>query len=64
MDSPSTLVRQLLAMMLFVLAACASEPVGHKDLLDFLNDGATSRADVLVKLGEPVARYESGLILA
>ena len=64
MDSPSTLVRQVVAIVLLLLAACASEPVGHKDLLDFLSDGATRREDVQLKLGEPIARYESDRILA
>jgi hypothetical protein len=47
-----------------LLAACALAPVGHKDLLDFLNDGITHREEVQLKLGEPSAQYECSRIQA
>ncbi len=53
-----------LAMVCLLLAACASAPEGHKDVLDFLNDGVTRREDVLLKLGAPTAQYEDSRILA
>jgi hypothetical protein len=60
----STVARNLLAIVLLVLAGCALEPLGHKDLLDFLSDGVTRREDVQLKLGEPSSRYGSSKILA
>lgn len=47
-----------------MLAACATEPVGHKNLLEFLTDGVTRRDDILGELGVPSARYERSQILA
>jgi hypothetical protein len=47
-----------------VLAACSTPPIGHRDLLNFLRDGATRRDDVYLHLGEPSARYEDSGILA
>ncbi|HSM28212.1 MAG TPA: hypothetical protein VK855_08940 [Thioalkalivibrio sp.] len=46
------------------IVACASAPVGRKDLLIFLQDGQTSRQEVYLALGEPSAVFESGRILA
>ncbi|MDN0084653.1 hypothetical protein QU487_18115 [Crenobacter sp. SG2305] len=51
-------------MICLALAACAIQPTGRKDLLDFLSDGVTRRDDALLKLGEPSAKYESSRILA
>lgn len=56
--------RRLLAAICLFLVACATTPVGNKNLLDFLNDGVTRREDVHLKLGEPSAQYESSRILA
>lgn len=58
------LLRRLLAAAGLVLAACATEPTGRADLLDFLHDGATPRDEVYLHLGEPSAQYENGRILA
>jgi len=51
------------ALLVFVLAACSTPPVGHQDLLAFLSDGLTRREDVLLKLGEPSARFEEARIV-
>lgn len=51
-------------LVLFALAGCAANPRGEADLLGFLQDGATRREDVYLRLGEPNAHYESGRILA
>jgi hypothetical protein len=51
------------ALACLLLAACSTAPIGHKDLLDFLNDGVTRRDDVYLKLGEPSARFEDLRIL-
>lgn len=47
-----------------MLVACATAPIGRKDLLDFLNDGVTLRDDVRLNLGEPSAEYEGSRVLA
>lgn len=57
-------VLRSLAAVCFLLAACASQPIGHKDMLDFLSDGTTRREEVQLKLGEPSAQYESSRMLA
>ena len=41
-----------LAIATLLLAACASEPVGQKDLLAFLTDGKTTRVEVEQRLGQ------------
>jgi hypothetical protein len=64
MNSIPNLIRTQLAIVCLLLAACASAPVGHKDLLDFLNDGVTRREEVQLKLGLPSAQYEGSRILA
>lgn len=46
------------------IGACASPPVGQKDLLAFLEPGASSREEVVQRLGTPDALYEGGLIVA
>lgn len=59
------LARCVAAGGLALLAACASPPPhGRVDLLDFLQDGTTRRADVQLRLGEPAAMFEGERILA
>lgn len=53
-----------IALICVALAACATAPVGRKDLLEFLTDGATRREDVQLKLGEPAAQYDGLRVLA
>ena len=45
------------------LAGCASAPVGQGNLLEFIQDGQTTKEDVLLKLGEPNAMFENARIL-
>jgi hypothetical protein len=46
-------------LFLFVLAGCATtNHVYNKDLLSFLEDGKTSRDEVLLKLGNPSSKFE------
>jgi hypothetical protein len=47
-----------------VISACASPPVGQKDLLAFLEREPRTRADVIQRLGAPAASYEGGRIVA
>lgn len=60
----TTLSRRILLTICLVFAACATQPTGREDLLDFLSDGVTRRDYALLKLGEPSAKYESSRILA
>jgi hypothetical protein len=57
-------LRRSIVVVCLVFAACATAPVGRRDLLDFLDDGATLREDVHLHLGEPSARYEGSRIYA
>ena len=57
-------LRKSLVIVCSLLAACATEPMGQKDLLDFLTVGVTRREDVHLKLGEPSGQYEGSRILA
>jgi hypothetical protein len=58
------LLRASALLLVLVLTACATEPVGRPDLLNFLNDGVTRREDVHLQLGEPSTMYEGSRILA
>lgn len=49
-----------------LLVACASEPVGKKDLLAFLTDGKTTRVEVEQHLGQRPSNaptFENGRIV-
>ena len=54
-----------LPLSILLLAGCATVPEtrGRADLLDFLVDGQTTRAEVLLKLGQPSAKFETEKIL-
>ncbi len=52
------------ALAVLQLAGCASPPAGRKDLLEFLHDGSTTRAQVELALGEPNAQFENSRVLA
>lgn len=60
----SSLFSRFLALLtiICILPGCASN-LGHKDLLDFLNDGTTRTEEVYKKLGQPTGRYEDSRIL-
>lgn len=45
------------------LTGCATETIGNKQLLDFLQDGKTSREEVILHLAEPSATFEGGRIV-
>ena len=49
--------------LIMVLEGCATQPIGNKQLLDFLNDGKTTREEVLLHLAEPSATFEGGRIV-
>lgn len=51
-------------LTVFLLIGCVGlKTQGSSTLLEFINDGQTSRTDVILKLGEPSASLESGRIL-
>lgn len=53
----------LMAGLLALLSACASTPpIGKHDLLDFLQDGRTTKEEVFLRLAEPSATFEDGRI--
>lgn len=52
----------LMAGLLALLSACASTPIGKHDLLDFLQDGKTTKEEVFLHLAEPSSTYEDGRI--
>ena len=54
-----------LSLLLVLLAGCATAPErkASVDLLDFLVDGQTPRAVILLKLGQPSAKFEAEKIL-
>jgi hypothetical protein len=54
----------LILCLSLLLAGCATTPLqGRADLLNFLADGQTTRADVIVALGQPSARFESDKVI-
>lgn len=46
-----------------VIYACASQPVGHRDLLTFLDSDLVTRDDVYSHLGGPSAKYEQSRVV-
>lgn len=60
---PMAFKRLGIIVLLAALAGCASEPIGKKDLLDFLHDGVTTREEVILHLAEPSATFEGGRIV-
>ena len=48
-----------------LLTGCVSLPLnGRADLLEFLAEGETTQAEVILKLGQPAGRFEREKILA
>lgn len=57
-------VRRGIALLCILFFGCATVDQGARlDLLDFLQIGRTTRAEVLVKLGEPSSRFAQENIL-
>ena len=55
-----------IAAFSFLLSACATNvniPGEDPQLLEFLRDGATTRDEVLLKLGQPSATFETERVL-
>jgi hypothetical protein len=46
-----------------LVSSCATTPLGRGDLLDFIEDGKTSREETYLSLGEPSSIYEEERIL-
>ena len=57
---------KIFAMLLLALVftGCATENFNaNPDLLSFLNDGKTTKEEVMIKLGQPSGRFEGERIL-
>lgn len=53
-----------LLVLLSLLVSCSTTPLrGRADLLDFLQDDQTTKEEVLLKLGQPSAQYQTEKIL-
>jgi len=52
-----------LGMVMLCMCGCASTSIGSRQLLDFLNDGTTTREEIFLCLAEPSAAFEGGRIL-
>ncbi len=52
----------IMAGLLALLSACSTTPIGKHDLLDFLQDGKTTKEEVFLRLAEPSSTYEDGRI--
>ena len=52
-----------IAVFIAILCGCATAPIGNKELLAFLQDGATPREEIYLRLAEPNATFEGGRIL-
>lgn len=51
-------------LVIYLLLGCTGlKTYGNTTLLEFINDGQTTRTDVIMKLGEPSASLETGRIL-
>ncbi|MEM5370832.1 hypothetical protein V4C53_32990 [Paraburkholderia azotifigens] len=55
-------ITNLVGALSFSLVACATTP-GDATMLDFLQDGATSREATLISLGEPSGTFDRDRIL-
>jgi len=53
----------LVAGSCLLVVGCATTDLGRADLLDFLEDGRTTREQVFLTLGEPSATYQGDTIL-
>lgn len=49
--------------LLSMLYGCASAPIGNKQMLDFIQDGLTTREEIFLHLAEPAATFEGGRIV-
>ena len=57
------LQRVICVVLLWVSACATNVPHGDRTLLDFLHDGRTSREEVILRLGQPSATFESEKIV-
>ena len=52
------------ASLCFLVAACAARPSrGQQGLIDFIQDGVTTRQELQARLGDPGATYEAERVL-
>jgi len=57
-------LQRVICIVLLWVSACATDvPHGDRTLLDFLHDGTTSREEIILRLGQPSATFESEKIV-
>ena len=57
-------LQRVICIVLLCVSACATDvPHGDTTLLEFLHDGTTSREEIILRLGQPSATFESEKIL-
>lgn len=49
--------------LLLIIGCATTGPLGSKGLLDFLENGRTTKEDILLKLGQPSGTYEDETVL-
>ena len=54
---------QFLFLVVVAISGCAAHTGGKHDLLTFLTAGTTTRAEAILRLGEPSRSYEDSRIL-
>jgi hypothetical protein len=52
------------AALLLVTGCATAPPVGERDLLSFVTDGATTKSEIYLRLGPPGREFEGGRIAA
>ena len=60
------MIAMVVGLVILLLTGCATGPVGpvpDKELLDFLEDGKTTRQMTFERLGQPSGTFENGRIL-
>lgn len=50
-------------MLLVLEIACSPPPLGRVNLLNFIEDGKTTREETYLRLGEPSTLFEGGRIV-
>jgi hypothetical protein len=62
---PARLRRLICGTALLLVTGCATTPpVGQRDLLAFVTDGATTKSEIYLRLGPPGREFEGGRIAA
>ena len=67
MDQPAVVIKAIASLIFLILLGCAAPrpvgPIPDKELLDFLEEGKTTKQMVFERLGQPSGTYENNKIL-